>query len=66
MRFPNSFLDEIRERIPIADVVGRRVTFDRKKSNPAKGDFWACCPFHGEKTPSFHCSGYRFDPCLGN
>ena len=55
MRFPNSFLDEIRERVPIADVIGRRVTFDRKKSNTAKGDFWACCPFHGEKTPSFHC-----------
>ena len=59
MRFPNSFLDEIRERIPIADVVGRRVTFDRKKSNPAKGDFWACCPFHGEKTPSFHCENQK-------
>ncbi len=28
--------------------------FDRRKSNPRKGDYWACCPFHGEKTPSFH------------
>jgi len=45
MRFTNSFLEEIRERIPIADVIGRRVTFDRKKSNPSKGDFWANCPF---------------------
>ncbi len=55
MRFPDSFLDEIRERIPISEVVGKRVSFDRKKTNRAKGDFWACCPFHGEKTPSFHC-----------
>ncbi|MGH6763873.1 MAG: DNA primase [Phyllobacterium sp.] len=55
MRFPPSFLDEIRERVPISAVIGTRVSFDRKKSVSAKGDFWACCPFHGEKTPSFHC-----------
>ncbi|MEM1039090.1 MAG: DNA primase [Pseudomonadota bacterium] len=59
MRFSQNFLDEIRSRIPIADVVGRRVTFDRKKSNPSKGDFWACCPFHGEKSPSFHCENAK-------
>ena len=55
MRFPPHFLDEIRDRVPISEVVGSRVTFDRKRSNVAKGDHWACCPFHGEKTPSFHC-----------
>ncbi|ENR10325.1 DNA primase [Brucella sp. UK38/05] len=55
MRFPPSFLDEIRDRVPISTLIGTRVSFDRKKSNPPKGDFWACCPFHGEKTPSFHC-----------
>lgn len=55
MRFPPSFLDEIRERVPISSVIGTRVSFDRKKTNAAKGDFWACCPFHGEKSPSFHC-----------
>ncbi|MBI2719060.1 MAG: DNA primase [Rhizobiales bacterium] len=54
MRFPPSFLDDIRGRVPISSVVGRRVAWDRRKSNPGKGDFWACCPFHGEKTPSFH------------
>lgn len=59
MRFAQSFLEDIRDRIPIADVVGRRVTFDRRKSNPSKGDFWACCPFHGEKTPSFHCENQK-------
>ena len=55
MRFPITFLDEIRDRVPISTIVGRRVTFDRKKSNPGRGDHWACCPFHGEKSPSFHC-----------
>lgn len=55
MRFPNSFLDELRDRVPISQVVGTRVTFDRKKTNASRGDYWACCPFHGENTPSFHC-----------
>ncbi len=54
MRFPPHFLDEIRARVPISQVVGRRVSWDKRKSNPGRGDFWACCPFHGEKTPSFH------------
>ena len=55
MRFSNAFLDEIRDRVPISDVIGRRVTWDRRKTNTSRGDFWACCPFHGEKSPSFHC-----------
>ncbi|UJW74234.1 DNA primase [Rhizobium sp. SL42] len=55
MRFSNDFLDEIRDRVPISAVIGRRVTWDRKKTNAPKGDYWACCPFHGEKSPSFHC-----------
>src|SRR5690606_6273414 len=55
MRFPQSFLDEIRDRVPISAVVGTRVTWDRRKTNVQRGDYWACCPFHGEKSPSFHC-----------
>ncbi|MCL6707079.1 DNA primase [Pseudomonas sp. R2.Fl] len=55
MRFSNSFLDEIRDRVPISAVVGTRVSWDRRKTNAPRGDYWACCPFHGEKTPSFHC-----------
>lgn len=55
MRFPSSFLDDIRDRLRISEVVGTRVSFDKKKTNVARGDYWACCPFHGEKTPSFHC-----------
>lgn len=55
MRFPDRFLDDIRDRLRISEVVGQRVQFDKKKTNAAKGDFWGNCPFHGEKTPSFHC-----------
>lgn len=55
MRFSQSFLDELRDRVPISDVIGQRVTWDKRKTNTARGDWWACCPFHGEKTPSFHC-----------
>ncbi|MEQ1900357.1 MAG: DNA primase [Devosia sp.] len=54
MRFSDSFLDEIRQRLPISQVVGEHVIWDKRKSQPTRGDYWACCPFHGEKTPSFH------------
>lgn len=59
IRFSDGFLSTIRDRIPLSDVVGRRVTWDRRKSRPSKGDHWACCPFHGEKTPSFHVDDRR-------
>jgi DNA primase len=55
MRFSNAFLDEIRDRVSISEVIGKRVTWDRRKTNVSRGDYWACCPFHGEKSPSFHC-----------
>jgi DNA primase len=54
MRFSDAFLDEIRTRLPISSVVGEHVVWDKRKSQPGRGDYWACCPFHGEKTPSFH------------
>ncbi len=59
MRFPDHILDEIRARLSISEVVGRKVTWDRRKSVPAKGDHWACCPFHQENTPSFHADDRR-------
>ena len=59
MRFSQNFLDEIRERVPISSVIGGRVTWDKRKTNTARGDWWACCPFHGENTPSFHCEDHK-------
>jgi DNA primase len=47
-------------------VVGRAVQWDRRKSQPGRGDFWACCPFHTEKTPSFHADDRKgFYHCFG-
>ncbi len=54
MKFSPTFLDDIRSRVSISSVIGRKVVWDRRKTNVGKGDYWACCPFHGEKTSSFH------------
>lgn len=66
MAISEQFLDEARSRVNLSDIVGRRVTWDRKKSNPRKRDYWACCPFHGEKTPSFHVDDAKgYYHCFG-
>ncbi|RDC71825.1 DNA primase [Rhodovulum sp. 12E13] len=54
MSLPPAFLDDLRSRVSLADLVGRKVTWDRRKSNQGRGDWWAPCPFHQEKTASFH------------
>src|SRR6266699_3248719 len=48
MRFPPSFLDEVRARLPVSEVVGRRVKL-RRQGREWKG----LSPFNQEKTPSF-------------
>jgi DNA primase len=42
-------LEEFKARLPIAEVVGRHVRLSRRGR-----DLWGCCPFHKEKTASFH------------
>ena len=60
------YLEELKSRLSIADVIGRRVDWDKRKTNGAKGDYWACCPFHGEKSPSFHVEDRKgFFYCFG-
>src|SRR5437016_12128096 len=49
MAFPPGFLDELRSRIPLGDLVGRRVRLTRRGREQA-----GLCPFHNEKTPSFY------------
>ena len=48
MRFPPQFLDEIRTRLPVSEVVGRRV-----KLKKAGREWRGLSPFNQEKTPSF-------------
>jgi len=66
MSLPPGFLDELRSRVSLSQVAGRKVMWDTRKSNQAKGDMWAPCPFHQEKTASFHVDdrkGYYY--CFG-
>ncbi|MBT7294192.1 MAG: hypothetical protein HN838_16840, partial [Rhodospirillaceae bacterium] len=46
MAFTPQFLDEIRVRVALSDVIGRRVRLVRKGREHS-----ALCPFHNEKTP---------------
>ncbi|MGA7545894.1 MAG: DNA primase [Methyloceanibacter sp.] len=48
MKFPDSFLDEIRARLPVSQVVSRRVPLKRRGR-----EFVGLSPFNKEKTPSF-------------
>jgi len=54
MSIKPQYLEELKSRLSIADVVGRRVDWDKRKTNGAKGDYWACCPFHGMDNLAFH------------
>ncbi|MFN3992417.1 MAG: DNA primase [Tabrizicola flagellatus] len=66
MSLPTGFLDELRTRVTLSSIVGRKVTWDMRKSNMAKGDFWAPCPFHQEKSASFHVDDRKgFYYCFG-
>jgi DNA primase len=49
MAFPPGFLDELRARLSLADLVGRRVRLVRRGREHS-----GLCPFHNEKTPSFY------------
>jgi DNA primase len=59
MALPPGFLDELRLRTPIASLVGRKTRLAKSGRN------WkGCCPFHGEKTPSFYVYDDHFH-CFG-
>lgn len=47
-RFPAAWLDELRSRADIVQIVGQYVPLKRNG-----GRYWGLCPFHGEKTASF-------------
>lgn len=61
MSLPKSFLDELRARVPISDVVSKRMRLTR-----AGREHKGCCPFHKEKTPSFTVNDQKgFYHCFG-
>ena len=60
-RIPQHFIDDLLSRVDIVDVVSSRIELKRAGNNHK-----ACCPFHGEKTPSFTVSqNKQFYHCFG-
>ena len=61
MTFPPQFLDEIRARVPLEGVIGKRVRLVRRGR-----ELLGLCPFHKEKTPSFTVNEDKgFFHCFG-
>ncbi|HLM13046.1 MAG TPA: DNA primase, partial [Reyranella sp.] len=62
MAFPPGFLDELRARLSLSEVVGRKVSLKRKSG----AEYSGLCPFHNEKTPSFTVNDKKaFFYCFG-
>ncbi len=60
-RIPQSFIDELMNRVDIVEVIDARVPLKK-----AGREYSACCPFHNEKTPSFYVSpAKQFYHCFG-
>lgn len=61
MRIPRGFSDELRNQADILRIVGDYVSLKKKGAS-----YWACCPFHNEKTPSFSVNpAKQFFKCFG-
>ena len=57
----HQFLDEVRSKNDIVDVASKYITLNKRGAN-----YWACCPFHNEKTPSFSIKqDGQFFKCFG-
>lgn len=57
----SDFIDDVRNKVDIVDVASKYMTLNRRGSN-----FWACCPFHMEKTPSLSIKqDGQFFKCFG-
>ena len=48
-KISSSTIDEVNARTDIISLIGEYTRLERRGS-----DWWGCCPFHNEKTPSFH------------
>lgn len=54
MYYPEELVEEVRVKNDIVEVISGYLKMQKKGSN-----YWACCPFHNEKTPSFSVSGSK-------
>ena len=60
-RIPRAFIDDLLNRVDIIEVIDARVPLKKKGK-----EYWACCPFHNEKTSSFSVSqNKQFYHCFG-
>ncbi len=60
-QIPRDFIDSLLSRIDIVELINSYIPLKKKGSN-----YMACCPFHGEKTPSFSVSASKqFFHCFG-
>lgn len=60
-RIPQTFIDDLLDRVDIVDVINSRVQLKKAGKN-----YKACCPFHEEKTPSFTVAqDKQFYHCFG-
>lgn len=60
-QIPQSFIEDLRDRLSIVDVVSTRVQLKKAGSS-----YKACCPFHNENTPSFNVNRQKgFYHCFG-
>lgn len=60
-RYPSAWLDELRSRSDIVQIVSGYVALNKKGRK-----YWGLCPFHGEKTPSFSVDGeHQLYYCFG-
>ena len=60
-RVPRAFIDDLLNRIDIVEVIDARVPLKKKGK-----EYWACCPFHNEKSSSFSVSqNKQFYHCFG-
>lgn len=49
MSIPNHILEQLNSQADLISIIGRHTTLKR-----AGSEFKGCCPFHGEKSPSFY------------
>ena len=59
--YNSDFIQKLKDKCDIVDVASRYLKLEKRGNN-----FWACCPFHHEKTPSFTINGReQFYYCFG-